>query len=421
MVHPRSRHLHERWFGRAIAAPLSAAMFLAIPWQVALVVVTMVWLAVWIAVKRGFDLVAKEVPALRRGPARLYGWAANATLASPESAPYLATIVGLGIYVPALLGLSVWYQIRIAGVGSGGHVNWVAVFVYQALWLGPNHLFFAHVATLIHHLGHQRNAFKPWFRPIGNFIVGMLGVFYGHVPGNYPIGHVRIHHKFDNGPEDLTSTMALDRGSFSGWLRYRQQFILFWSGVSVVRYFLQRKRADAAWIQARGMLIFYGLIFAVTFWNWEIGFAYLILPHIIIINFISAINFTWHMFIDPKDPGNVYTNSICILEAQQDVWNEAHHISHHALPQAPWSRMPDHFRDKRDEYMANRANIFRDTQVFEIFVLCLAGRVDKLAERFVDLGGTLSREEVIALLRERLRPVPPVPASHGDAAVELAA
>ena len=31
MVHPRSRHLHERWFGRAIAVPLSAAMFLAIP------------------------------------------------------------------------------------------------------------------------------------------------------------------------------------------------------------------------------------------------------------------------------------------------------------------------------------------------------------------------------------------------------
>ncbi len=227
------------------------------------------------------------------------------------------------------------------------------------------------------------------------------------MPGNYPVGHVRVHHKFDNGPEDLTSTMGLDRGSFSGWLKYRQQFLLFWSGASVVTYFLHRKRRDAAWIQGRGMLLFYGLILAVTAWRWEIGFAYLILPHIIIINFISAINFTWHMFIDPADPGNVYTNSICILDAQQDVWNEAHHISHHALPQALWTRMPDHFRDERAQYVAHRANIFRDTQVFEIFVLCLAGRVDKLADKFVDLSGSLSREEIIALLRDRLRPVAP--------------
>ena len=72
------------------------------------------------------------------------------------------------------------------------------------------------------------------------------------MPGNYPIGHVRVHHKFDNGPEDLTSTMALDRGSFSGWLRYRQQFLLFWSGVSVVHYFLAANAAGVttAWIQA---------------------------------------------------------------------------------------------------------------------------------------------------------------------------
>jgi len=156
----------------------------------------------------------------------------------------------------------------------------------------------------VHHLGHQKRSFKPWFQPIGGVLVGMLEVLYGHVPGQYPIGHVRVHHKFDNGPEDLTSTMGLDRGSFSGWLRYRQQFLLFWSGTSIVHFFLRRGQRDPAWIQLRGMLVFYGVLIAACIYNPELGFAYFVLPSIVIVNFISAINFTWHMFIDPRDAGD---------------------------------------------------------------------------------------------------------------------
>ena len=408
---PRARilHLHERRLGKVIAAPLSIAMLLAIPWQVALVVVTLLWLGVWVGVKRAFAVVARALPAVSRVPARLYARIAEATMDSPESAPYVATLIGLGLYVPALLGLSLWYQVHVVGVGRGAHVSWAAVFVYHALWLGPNHLFFAHVATLVHHLGHQKRPFKPWFAPIGGVLVAILEVLYGHVPGQYPIGHVRVHHKFDNGPEDLTSTMALDRGSFSGWLRYRQQFLLFWSGASIVHFFLRRGQRDPAWVQMRGMLIFYGVMIAACVYNLELGFAYLVLPSIVIVNFISAINFTWHMFIDPRDPKSFYTNSITILDAQQDVWNEAHHISHHAHPQVPWTRMPDHFDRNRAEYAAKKANVFRDTQVFEIFVLSVSGQIEKLADKFVDLGGTLSRPQIIELLRDRLRPIAEVP------------
>ncbi len=156
-------------------------MFLALPWQVALVVVTVVWLGLWLVLKRGLEAIATRFPVLRRLPARLHARAVEATLSSPESAPYLTTIVGLGIYVPTLLGLSIAYQLRVVSA-SGGHIDWVAVFVYHALWLGPNHLFFAHVATLVHHLGHQKDAFKPWFRPIGTFIVGALGMLMATCP-----------------------------------------------------------------------------------------------------------------------------------------------------------------------------------------------------------------------------------------------
>jgi hypothetical protein len=69
--------------------------------------------------------------------------------------------------------------------------------------------------------------------------------------------------------------------------------------------------------------------------------------------------------------------------------------------------------------------VFRDTQVFEIFVLSMTGQIDKLADRFVDLGGTLSRPQIIELLRDRLRPVEEisaeaevVPAGGGEVPAE---
>ena len=51
------------------------------------------------------------------------------------------------------------------------------------------------------------------------------------------------------------------------------------------------------------------------------------------------------------------------------------------------------------------ASVFTDTQEFEMFVWVMMGRIDLLADHFVDLTGQLSQADKIALLRYRMQPV----------------
>ena len=46
-----------------------------------------------------------------------------------------------------------------------------------------------------------------------------------------------------------------------------------------------------------------------------------------------------------------------------------------------------------------------DTQAFEGFFLILFSDFEKMADKFVDLNGDMSREDIIALLKHRLQPV----------------
>ena len=70
-----------------------------------------------------------------------------------------------------------------------------------------------------------------------------------------------------------------------------------------------------------------------------------------------------------------------------------------------WTKMADDYYSHEDKYKTNMASVFTDTQEFEMFVWVMMGRIDLLAEHFVDLTGTLTLEDTIALLRYRMQPV----------------
>ena len=67
--------------------------------------------------------------------------------------------------------------------------------------------------------------------------------------------------------------------------------------------------------------------------------------------------------------------------------------------------MADDYDRNIEKYKSNMASVFTDTQEFEMFVWVMMGRLDLLAEHFVDLTGILSQEDKIALLRYRMQPV----------------
>ena len=112
-------------------------------------------------------------------------------------------------------------------------------------------------------------------------------------------------------------------------------------------------------------------------------------PHLETINYLAAINYTWHTFVDPDDVSNEYVKSITILDGQYNVFNEDYHVEHHLRPGVHWTTVYDSYVKRNEEYKKNSATIFKDTMEFELFFCILLNDIDFLAEHFVDLSGKM--------------------------------
>lgn len=385
-----------------LIATVSVLLLITIPWLTVVIALTMLW----------YGMVGWSY---RTALAKWFGdkmnaaalWMGKRILRDERDSPYLFSYFGIGILAPVLFFGSYYVQVTYLDAHvSWGWKNWLAALAYNLLNYGPYFAFFSQVATMIHKEGHSaKGIFKRPFTIFNNLHGNFLAFFYGHVPQGYPMGHMRIHHKHDNAPEDVTSTVYYDRSHASRFLIYMFEFALFWSGISVAAYHFRKGKMKEFGKMALGMLAFYGVIAAVMYINFWFGVAYLVIPHLSCIFLLAAINYTWHAWTDPSEPKNIYKNSITLLEGQYNVYNEDYHVEHHKRPQTHWREYPINYAKHIEEYKANRAIIFRDTQAFEVFFLILFSDYAKMADKFVDLNGDMTREDIIALLKHRLQPV----------------
>ena len=117
-------------------------------------------------------------------------------------------------------------------------------------------------------------------------------------------------------------------------------------------------------------------------------------------------NWAQHAFVDASRPGNCYVNSItCINSAyNRRCFNDGYHISHHWKPARHWTEHPRELTDNLDAYAEADAIIFRKLDFFLVWVLLMLKRYDKLADHYVPLDDRgRSKQEIIALLKERTR------------------
>lgn len=63
--------------------------------------------------------------------------------------------------------------------------------------------------------------------------------------------------------------------------------------------------------------------------------------------------------------------------------------------------MPAEFRDNRQRYIDNRSAVFLGLDNFSVWLLLMLKRYAFLASRFVDLDGSMTQPEIVALLRTR--------------------
>jgi hypothetical protein len=183
-------------------------LLVTIPWLAVVIALTMLWYGM-------IGWAYKTAPAVWFGNKMSAGalWLGKRILRDERDSPYLFSYFGIGMYAPLLFMGSYWVQVTYLDANiTWGWPNWLAALAYNVLNYGPYFAFFSQVATMIHKEGHSpKGIFKGRLSFLNNYHGHVLSLLYGHVPQGYPMGHMRIHHKHDNAPDDVTSTVYYDR------------------------------------------------------------------------------------------------------------------------------------------------------------------------------------------------------------------
>jgi fatty acid desaturase len=292
----------------------------------------------------------------------------------------------------------------------------VAMFVPGVFrwWLAPVYwaLFFWFVGPfiLMLHCTSHRILFKREYEILNKYIPWVLGVFFGQSPEAYFVHHIGMHHTDGNLADDLSSTMPYQRDSFVDWLKYLGRF-LFFGDVELYRYMMRRGRRKLAVRLVVGEVFHFTLMFAALLLNWQAAVVVFVVPTFLLRVLLMMGNWAQHALVDPDDPTNDYRTVITFINSPYNhrCWNDGYHLGHHLKPNRHWLDMPADLLDKREQMIANRSLVFRKIDYFMIFLLLMFKRYRTLARYHVDLdpANPMSEDEVVALIRRRVRKFEP--------------
>jgi len=248
--------------------------------------------------------------------------------------------------------------------------------------------------------GMFKNPYNPILRNVFNW---WCGIFYGIMPSSFAYGHTRNHHKYNNSPRDVVTTGDRPRDNFSNFIRYIPRFGSYAVNISTVIEFWADKNYPYVFKMIWGTVYYWIFVSMIYKMHSTFAVAYCIYPLLENILILSAINWSWHSFIDPDDPDNEYAMSITLLDGPVNVLNEDYHVVHHQYPAHHWTENPKLYKKHRDEYLSRKPTIFRGSHVMEIFFLVILKKYKEMAEKFVDLTDKMTLKEKEELLISRLR------------------
>lgn len=293
----------------------------------------------------------------------------------------------------------------IALIALGSFSWWLA----GAYWLLWGVLFLDRYILMLHCVSH-RPLFRGRYRILNAYIPVVLGAFCGETPETYFAHHMGMHHKESNGADDLSSTMPFQRDSMLAWLKYFGSF-LFFGFPLLLRYLYSVGRVRLA----RRILVaepaFWGMVVLVgIFSGWQAAAVVFVVPVLVVRTLMMMGNWAQHAFVDPEDSANSYRNSISCINTRYNrrCFNDGYHIVHHLKPALHYTEMPGEFEANRARYGAADAIVFDGLDYFQVWLFLMTGRFQRLARAFVRLPDAPERtdDEVIALLKSRLVPIP---------------
>jgi len=197
--------------------------------------------------------------------------------------------------------------------------------------------------------------------------------------------------------------MHYQRDSISDFFLYLSNFF-FLGVISLARYFNRLNQKKLRNRVIRGELAFIILCIGLSFVNWQATLWVFILPFIISRMIMMMGNWAQHSFIDQKDPGNSYTNSITCINTKYNhkCWNDGYHISHHIRPNLHWTLHPEHLKSNLKEYQVNKALVFEKLDFLLVWIYLMRKNYKKLSEHLVNINGMFqTEEEAIDILKSR--------------------
>jgi fatty acid desaturase len=303
----------------------------------------------------------------------------------------------------------------------------VLFFVDRWFWyLAPIHLLLVALLidrfTLMLHCTSHRPLFKPKFQRLNLLIPWLLGPFFGQTPETYFAHHLGMHHPEANLDGDLSSTQRFQRDKLGHFLRYLGRFLgLILLDMSL--YLGRRKRMKLL----RRVLLGEGV-----YWSAVIGLALLrpysvlvvlAIPFLAIRSLMMVGNWGQHAFVCDKDPANPYRSSITCINSRYNrrCFNDGYHIGHHVNSRAHFTEYPAEFAQNLDRYGQNDSIVFQGVDFFQVWLFLMLGRWSRLAQAFVQLPSAPTRghDEIVALLKARVRPVLSPPTSPSVSEIGL--
>ena len=265
------------------------------------------------------------------------------TYADPYLAPWthhpkdgfmVTTTLWLGVVLPAYFFYEAYTQATSLAAGQG--FLWYRAALYNMIRIGPMYRHFMYVYVLCHKEAHS---YGKLFKEPYNTRCGLskvynyfIGFFHGVLPGPFTESHIYNHHKYDNAVEDVYSTGAFPRDSFLEYLRYVYVWFLYALNLSSMKQFYTEGKFDRMG-RCLGGSLYYGLGVTLA-WHLvgkDFALVYIVYPLIEGNILLSAVNYTWHAFIDPHDHENDYVNSVTILDGLNFTLEEEYHVVHHQV------------------------------------------------------------------------------------------
>ena len=290
------------------------------------------------------------------------------------------------ILVPFIAALYAWFSWPLA----------LAFWAVQLAWLS------APVILMLHNTMH-----RPFFkrRPVLNKAHPYLMSLLFGIPTGYMEHHVAMHHVENNLPPDLSSTMKFQRDNPFHFLLYWGRFFFFIL-LELPLYLYRKKRFNLmrnALLSTSAHWLIMGVLLTV---HWRATLVAFVVPWFMIHLLMMVGNWGQHAFIDERQPGNSYVNSITCINSGYNAraFNDGYHIGHHVKSNRHWAEMPQDFVDNLDRYAKEGCIVFERLDFFVVSLLLFAKQYDFLARRFVRLpGDTRSHEEIVAFLKQRTR------------------